>query len=183
MRATFRLLANVKPRTGRYLEPGNPTGLTGLFTHPSPRSTLLYLYGSTLDKLKSLPEHSVYRQSTEALTKHRMGIVESIKPAGWEEWSKRATEKVEKHPEIFRPGKSRHLYGEAGGGVFVETQDQQDDDEDREWDGEQNAATLEGTRDSDEGRMNSSMATRAKPDQGDPVRWEPEPPLEASQYV
>lgn len=102
MRATLRLFAAVKP--GRYLEPGNPTGLTGLFNHPAPRSTLLYLYGSTLDKLKAFPEHSVYRQSTEALTKRRMQIIESIKPEGHEEWAKKAAEKVEKYPEAFQSG-------------------------------------------------------------------------------
>ena len=181
MRASLRLLAGVKPGAGRYLEPGNPTGLTGLFTHPSPRSTLLYLYGSTLDKLKSFPDHSVYRQSTEALTKHRMQIIDDIKPAGFKEWAKRAQEKVEKHPDIFRPGKSRHVIGEAGGGAFVETQDRTDDDVDQEWDGEKNAAALEGTRTGDEGRINYKMITQARPDQGDPVEWEPEPPLEASQ--
>ncbi|KAK5653865.1 hypothetical protein OQA88_7789 [Cercophora sp. LCS_1] len=88
MRRTFRLLASVKP--ARYLEAGRPTGLTGLYTHPSPRSTLLYLYSSTLDKLKAVPEHSVYRQSVEALTKQRMAIVEAAVPPGYEEWAVRA---------------------------------------------------------------------------------------------
>lgn len=88
MRRTFRLLASVKP--ARYLEAGTPTGLTGLYTHPSPRSTLLFLYSSTLDQLKTVPEHSVYRQSVEALTKHRMSIVESTVPPGYAEWAARA---------------------------------------------------------------------------------------------
>ncbi|KAG9622147.1 hypothetical protein KCU64_g20939, partial [Aureobasidium melanogenum] len=66
MRASSRLLA----QASRFLTPGAPTGLTGVLTHAAPRSTLLYLYNSTLDKLKQFPEHSVYRQSTEALTKH-----------------------------------------------------------------------------------------------------------------
>ena len=180
MRTTLRLLASVKPGAGRYLEPGNPTGLTGLFTHSSPRSTLIYIYGSTLDKLKSLPERSVYRQSCEALTKHRLQIIDGIKPAGWDEWAQRAAEKLEKHPEIFRPGSSRHVYGEAGGLGFVETQEPADD-LDNEWDGEQNSATLEGTRSTQEGKANFWMATKSNPDQGDPVTWEPEPPLEASQ--
>jgi len=102
MRATLRLLAAVKP--GRYLEAGNPTGLTGLFNHPTPRPALLYLYGSTLDKLKAFPEHSVYRKSTEALTKHRMSIIQSIEPEGYEEWAKAAAEKIEKSPEVFKQG-------------------------------------------------------------------------------
>jgi len=85
MRRTFRLLASVKPT--RYLETGRPTGLAGVYSHPSPRSTLLFLYSSTLDKLKAVPEHSVYRQSVESLTKHRMAIVESAVPPGYEEWA------------------------------------------------------------------------------------------------
>jgi NADH dehydrogenase (ubiquinone) 1 alpha subcomplex subunit 5 len=73
MRASARLLT-------RYLEAGRPTGLTGLLTHPAPRAALLSIYGTTLDKLKAIPETSVYRQSVEALTKHRMAIVEGMVP-------------------------------------------------------------------------------------------------------
>ncbi len=125
MRSTLRLLAVVKP--GRYLEPGDPTGLTGLFNHPAPRSTLLYLYGSTLDKLKAFPAHSVYRQSTEALTKHRMNIMESIKPEGYEEWAKRASEMVQQNPKAFQPGGS-HQYIQAGGESYVTTVDNGSED-------------------------------------------------------
>lgn len=179
MKTTLRLLASVKP--GRFLEAGNPTGLTGLFTHPSPRSTLLFLYGSTLDKLKVLPEHSVYRQSTEALTKHRMKIMESIKPAGYDEWAQRASAKVQAHPELFKPGMSSSTYGEAGGQAYVEVK-QVDDSEDQEWDGERGAATLEGTRNQEDGSKNAAMMRQKKPDITT-VQWEPEPPLEATQYV
>ncbi|KAK1829173.1 putative nadh-ubiquinone oxidoreductase [Podospora conica] len=97
MRRTFRLLASVKP--ARYLEPGTPTGLTGLYTHPSPRSTLLFLYSSTLDQLKTVPEHSVYRQSVEAVTKHRMAIVEAAVPPGYAEWAQRARRILEVEAE------------------------------------------------------------------------------------
>lgn len=100
MRAATRLLANIQP--SRFLEAGSPTGLTGLFTHPTPRSTLLYIYSSTLDKLKKFPESSVYRQSTEALTKHRMAIIESVKPEGLDAWRERVRSTVEAHPEAFR---------------------------------------------------------------------------------
>ena len=102
MRHTLRLLAEVKP--GRYLEAGNPTGLTGLFTHPAPRTALLYTYATILNKLQDLPDYSVYRQSTEALTKHRMNIIHSIKPKGYDEWAAKAKEKREKYPEAFKPG-------------------------------------------------------------------------------
>lgn len=97
MRATTRLLANVK-----YLSPGAPTGLAGVFTHPAPRSTLLYLYHNTLTLLNQFPEHSVYRQSVEALTKHRLAIVESVQPAGLQEWQDRTKELVDAHPTAFR---------------------------------------------------------------------------------
>lgn len=181
MKVTLRRFASVKPSSsGRYLEAGNPTGLTGLFTHPAPRSTLLYVYGSTLDKLQKLPSHSVYRQSTEALTKHRMKIIESIKPAGYEEWAKRAAEKVDKNPELFAPGKSNNTYGEAGGHSFVETQTQEEN-EDREWDGEKNSPTLEGPRDIAEGDRNARMRQIRRPDDGKKIQWEAEPPLEISQ--
>ena len=97
MRPALRLLAAV----AKY-EPGLPTGLTGLLTHTSPRSTLLYLYSSTLDSLATMPDHSVYRKSTEALTKHRMRIVESIKPPGLQEWQQRVESLVDAHPDAFK---------------------------------------------------------------------------------
>ncbi|KAF2163935.1 hypothetical protein M409DRAFT_25712 [Zasmidium cellare ATCC 36951] len=111
MRAALRLLASVQ-RSSQFLEPGAPTGLTGLFTHPSPRTTLLYVYHSTLEKLKQFPEHSVYRQSLEALTKHRMEIVESVRPAGLSEWQKRVEPIVDQHPEAFRKVELRTPSGE-----------------------------------------------------------------------
>ena len=55
-----------------------------------------------MDKLKQFPEHSIYRQSTEALTKHRMSIIEKVKPAGLEEWQGRIQKVVDNHPEAFR---------------------------------------------------------------------------------
>lgn len=97
MRATTRFLA-----TAKYLSPGAPTGLTGVLTHSAPRSTLLFLYNSTLDKLKHFPEHSVYRQSVEALTKHRLSIVESVKPEGLESWQDRVRQIVDANPQAFR---------------------------------------------------------------------------------
>lgn len=111
MRAALRLFASVQKST-QFLEPGAPTGLTGLITHASPRTTLLYTYHSTLEKLKQFPEHSVYRQSLEALTKHRMEIVESVKPAGLSEWQKRVEPVVDQHPEAFRKVELRTPRGE-----------------------------------------------------------------------
>nr|POE87987.1 nadh-ubiquinone oxidoreductase 29.9 kda subunit, mitochondrial [Quercus suber] len=99
MRVTTRLFAAV--RSSQFLEPGAPTGLTGLLTHASPRSTLLYLYNSTLERLQQFPESSVYRQSTEALTKHRMRIIEETRPSGLSEWQARVKDTLEKYPKAF----------------------------------------------------------------------------------
>ncbi|WPG99190.1 nadh-ubiquinone oxidoreductase 29.9 kda subunit, mitochondrial [Acrodontium crateriforme] len=100
MRAAFRLLASVQ--RSQYLEAGAPTGLTGLLTHPSPRSALIYLYSETLEKLGQFPESSVYRQSTEALTKHRLALVEKAQPAGLAEWQARAQQSMDKYPNAFK---------------------------------------------------------------------------------
>lgn len=103
MRPALRLLASVqKAKPSQFLEPGAPTGLAGLLVHSTPRSTLLYVYNNTLEKLKAFPEHSVYRQSTEALTRHRLSVIESVKPAGLEEWQTRTQKIVDAHPEAFR---------------------------------------------------------------------------------
>lgn len=56
---------------------GYPTGLAGLYQHPNPRPALISLYNHTLSYLgNNFPEHSVYRQSVEAMTKNRLKIVE-----------------------------------------------------------------------------------------------------------
>lgn len=173
MRNTLRLLAVVKP--GRYLEAGNPTGLTGLFTHPSPRSTLICLYGATLDKLKSFPEHSVYRQSTEALTNHRMKIIESIKPEGYDEWAKKAAEKIEKYPEAFQPG-GLYTVQSAGDQKFVTVDEYDEEDEE--------AASPEVTRSREAKAAQAALFEGARGRKySEAVKWETEPPLEASQYV
>ena len=52
------------------------TGITGVPVHPSPLPTLVGMYQSTLKLLSALPEGSVYRQATEALTHQRLAIVE-----------------------------------------------------------------------------------------------------------
>ena len=136
MRTVSRLLASVKPT--RFLESGNPTGLTGLYTQNAPRTTLLYLYGSTLDKLKAIPEHSIYRQSVERIIQHRMKIVESFKPQGYDEWSDRAKKMIEEHPDLVQStaAGSPSLIS-SGGSTFVYTeQTTEEDDRYVEWDGE-----------------------------------------------
>ena len=134
MRPTTRLLA--------YFEAGTPTGLTGLWTHRSPRSTLLYLYDKTLDKLQTFPETSLYRQSVEAVTKHRRDLVKQYTPPGHEEWAVRARELVKNNPEQFRVASGRKDGSEArvvklGDQVFiVGSKHEHGDIRTEEWDGE-----------------------------------------------
>ena len=100
MRSTTRLFATVKSAS-KYLEPNTPTGLTGLPTHPSPRPALIYTYRETLKKLAQIPRSSVYRQSVEALTKHRLEIVESVKPEGHEQWLERVRKQIQASPKAY----------------------------------------------------------------------------------
>lgn len=100
MRSTSRLLATVKSAR-KYLEPNTPTGLTGLSTHPAPRPALIYTYRQTLKKLGQIPKSSVYRQSTEALTKQRLEIVEAQKPEGYEKWLERVRKQIEANPAAY----------------------------------------------------------------------------------
>ncbi|KAG9238973.1 NADH-ubiquinone oxidoreductase-like protein 299 kDa subunit [Amylocarpus encephaloides] len=143
MRRTFRQLAAVRP--SQYLEAGAPTGLTGLPTHSSPRAALIYLYSRTLDKLAQFPDSSLYRQSTENLTKHRMSIVSGIEPEGYSAWKETAQKIMSKNPEVFSAEKNVDgnvvsLKGKMtkethGGNAFVSSPIDQEDPE-AEWDGE-----------------------------------------------
>ena len=190
MRRTFRLLAAVKP--GRYLEAGSPTGLTGLFTHPAPRSTLIYLYSSTLDKLKQFPESSLYRQSTEALSKHRLSIVSAIEPEGYKEWAAKAKKIVADNPEVFNTPSGgvdhdggRHLKETLDGRQFVTSKvDKVVDDTRDEWDGEENLGPeLEGTRTTAERKGQSVLGKERPGDDLKTIAWDPEPLLTVEQYV
>lgn len=101
MRGTLRLLASVN-KPARYLAAGAPTGLAGLRADPSPRNSLLFLYHRTLDRLaEAVPETSLYRQSVEAVTKQRLGLVAAAKPDGYDEWAARARAVILAHPEAF----------------------------------------------------------------------------------
>lgn len=187
----MRLFANVKP--GRFLEAGTPTGLTGLFTHEAPRSTLMYIYTSTLEKLKALPETSVYRQSAESLTNHRLNIVESVKPPGWDEWAEKAKAKIAAHPEVFNTPEGgvdheggtfgKHVKSVKQGRTFVTTKNQEEPDErEEEWDGETvGAPVLEGPKGSAETKDLKDIGRLRPGSDQKTITWETEPPLEASQ--
>ncbi|KAF2835253.1 NADH-ubiquinone oxidoreductase 29.9 kd subunit precursor [Patellaria atrata CBS 101060] len=181
MRAASRLLAAVK--SGQYLQPGAPTGLTGLYTHPSPRTALLYHYNSTLEKLKRFPEHSVYRQATEALTKQRLAIVEAYKPPGWDHWHESMLAKIEDNPKLYGSVGIKKLV--AGDKVFVNNVILGDIDERvQEWDGEKWEPQLEGLRSMKE-RENQAQALgqglHPKDYNKDALKIEPEPQLTADQ--
>lgn len=191
MRAAARLLAAVRP-AARYLEPGAPTGLTGLYTHASPRSTLLYLYTSTLDKLKAAPEHSVYRQSVEALTRHRMALVEAVVPPGYDEWAERARKLLREHPDEFTTASPGAVSGatalrvEKSGQTFVVRQVPQEQDlRYQEWDGEvDEGSVLEGSRTLEERQEDlKQIFERRDLHDVEHVEWEPEPQLTAEQWV
>ena len=174
MRSTFRLLAKVK--AGRYLEPNTPTGLTGLFTHPSPRPHLIVLYNQTLAKLKQFPESSVYRQSAEALTKHRLKIISETKPAGYEEWLAKVKKVVEKdaasYEHLKQPdGSYAPKYRLADYRV--------------EWDGEKKVRLAEGPQTSAELAKKAERFVEAENSSVDvgKEQLEVEPPLDADQYV
>ncbi|KAL8923027.1 MAG: hypothetical protein Q9208_004839 [Pyrenodesmia sp. 3 TL-2023] len=176
MKSTSRLLAAVKSE--RFLTPGNPTGLTGLLTHPAPRSQLLYLYTSTLAKLAQLPSHSVYRQSAEAITKSRLAVVENTKPPGYEEWAERAQKKVNESPEVF--GKDADVRK-----IFLQASLTREKDRlEVEWDGDKDVpAALEGTRMGEERQLNQRKIAKATSKSLELENWENEPPLEASQVA
>ncbi|PYH89146.1 hypothetical protein BO71DRAFT_488198 [Aspergillus ellipticus CBS 707.79] len=185
MRSTLRLLANIKP--ARYLEPLAPTGLAGLPTHPSPRPTLIFLYNSTLQKLKAFPESSAYRQSTETLTRHRLQIVESTKPPGFDAWLERVKKTVGAEPERFASLR-------RADGTYAATQraDGTDNPRGEEWDGESIEATSEGPARTaeEEARWTqaiedaSSTAPKVDADFYElQMKWENEPALEADQIA
>ncbi|RUS20224.1 ETC complex I subunit conserved region-domain-containing protein [Endogone sp. FLAS-F59071] len=54
------------------------TGITGLAVHPNPRPYLIQTYNDTLKTLSRFPAAAaVYRQAVEAVTQHRLSVVES----------------------------------------------------------------------------------------------------------
>ncbi|KAI2638192.1 ETC complex I subunit conserved region-domain-containing protein [Xylaria nigripes] len=188
MRRTLRLLANVKP--ARYLEAGNPTGLTGLYTHASPRSTLLFLYSSTLEKLQRFPESSLYRKSVEAQTKHRMAILEAVEPPGYKAWAERAQKVIDENAQEFKiansvAGGARAIRVASGGSIFLHRANPQPGDiRLTEWDGEADEGEgAEGLRGADERETPAIDAVydRKPLDIPDKVKWEPEPQMTADQ--
>ncbi|KAF5025190.1 hypothetical protein F66182_2766 [Fusarium sp. NRRL 66182] len=181
MRPTARVFA-------RYLEAGTPTGLTGLWTHATPRSTLLYLYGTTLSKLQNVPETSMYRQSVEAVTKHRLSLVEQTVPPGYNEWAARAKELVNKNLSQFRVASGRVDGSEAhtvklGDKIFVVGRKHEAGDiRVEEWNGEEDEGSeYEGIRTLKEREDQVTWAERKPLEDHEKIEWEDEPQMTADQ--
>lgn len=51
------------------------TNITGIAVHPTPLSALESKYTKTLSLLSDMPDASVYKQATTALTQQKLGIV------------------------------------------------------------------------------------------------------------
>jgi len=179
MRASLRLLAKVKP--GTFLEANTPTGLTGLTTHPAPRPALILTYRQTLDKLQQLPTTSIYRQSTEALTKHRLSIVEATKPAGYDEWLSRVQKQIEANPDAYKHMKRPD--GAYAHGIIPEERSDV-------WDGVVSRKSALDTGNFTEEaaldrgrRVQEEVETAEKPELPTVDDLETEPPLDAAQYA
>ena len=183
-----RLLATPTSTTRTLLTAGAPTGLTGLLTHPSPRTQLLYLYAATLAKLRALPSASAYRVATEALTRHRLAIVESAVPAGLDAWQQRADPVLAEHGYLFtdarpRLGKAaRFVRTEVAGRTYVlERLVEDKGDKGREWGGRDPAEPLEGPA-TEEERPLTELATPLDEGRDEVAEaWEAEPQLDAGQ--
>jgi len=186
MRPALRLFAVVRGTVG----PGTPTGLTGLLTHPAPRSTLMYLYSTTLTKLQQIPESSVYRQSVEALTKKRLAIVESQTAPGHYAWLDSMRFKIEQFQNQQKEqgldvGVDNLKY--AGNEYFLASLGKEEVDErEVEWDGETvTEPTLEGPRSDAELAKQQAQLDASSATEDDKYKFrlklEPEPLLTKDQ--
>lgn len=129
----------------------------------------------------------MYRQSTEALTKHRLQIIESVKPEGYEAWEHRIQEQVKQNPEAFNTA-SAMVHELSDKRKFVSASlPQEVDEREEEWDGEPvQEPQQEGIRSQHE-RRHQAAEVGANDEAGglQDVKYElePEPPLSTQQYV
>lgn len=188
MRPALRLFAAVRGT----IEPGTPTGLTGLLTHPAPRSTLMYLYSTTLTKLQQIPESSVYRQSVEALTKKRLAIVEAQTAPGHYAWLDTMRYRIDEFQQAQKKAgldsKAENLQY-AGNEFFLASLGSREVDErEVEWDDEPVLdPTLEGPRTGAELAKERAQIDSFHKTEGEKQRFrlklDPEPLLTKDQYV
>jgi NADH dehydrogenase (ubiquinone) 1 alpha subcomplex subunit 5 len=155
--------------------------LTGLHTHPAPRSTLIYLYSSTLSKLEQIPESSVYRQATEALTKKRLAIIEAVKPIGFDAWEARMKHTVDNLGDQIGP---KGLAYEGRQFILARMWKKEKNVADMEWDGLKPSKGLDGPK--TQAEMDQLHAAEDKLKAADDLArpsLEPEPLLTVEQYV
>lgn len=69
----------MRPSTIRLLK--QSTNLTGFVVHTNPLPALVHTYQATLTGLGHLPPSSAYRQASEALTQHRLAVVQDAMKA------------------------------------------------------------------------------------------------------
>ena len=193
MRRSFLRLAQIKPATPRYLQAHAPTGLTGLLTSANPRSTLRYLYLSTLNALSELPSESVYRQSTEALIRNRLEIVNAVVPESYPAWREQ-TDKLLKQElgelkegeAIYRGPDGEQRIVKVGGETFVQVDwergDELADRDQMEWDGEEVVSYPEGSRsEATINRVQKQVESKMQLESAPRVDIEAEPGLTADQ--
>jgi len=72
------------------------TGIAGLPVHSRPLPELKLIYAETLEALAQLPAGTAYRQAAEAITRHRLELVERSSAQHGGDESERAVEAVER---------------------------------------------------------------------------------------
>ena len=87
--------SNAPVRGGKYT-----TEIAGLAVHRDPLPVLLELYHDTLSSLEAIPEGSVYRRACEALTRHRIGVVQRLSGQDGRSGGERAIESVESELDL-----------------------------------------------------------------------------------
>ena len=137
--------------------------------------------------MQKLPKESVYRTATEALTKQRLEIVESVKPEGFDAWQSRMRKIVEEHPAVFeKDGEyklGKHVRENKQGHIFITSRnDKVIDVLEDEWNGERvTEGELEGTRTLAERASQKDLGDKRPTEERKTVELEPEPMLTAEQ--
>lgn len=94
-RATQTSASNAPVRGGK-----TTTGIAGLPVHSRPLPELKLIYQETLEALGQLPAGTAYRQATEALTRHRIEVIERNSRSNGGELNENAIEAVERELEL-----------------------------------------------------------------------------------
>ena len=140
-----------------------------------------------------MPESSLYRQSTEALTRHRLSIISAAEPEGHAAWSEKAQKTIVEHPEVFNTpaggvphDESKHVKVTKLGQHFVVSEPELEVDDTREeWDSEVQTVGFSsgGMSEEDEAKDQGVMDMERPGSDTKTVELDPEPQLTADQYV